>query len=153
MQLVSDLALALVPPEGVDALVLAAVALEAGALVVLLHEGGREAGLLDGGVGDEADVEVVGGGLEVGGHLVAAELTEEGGVGGGAVADLDEVVDAVVVVLDLCKDCVPINFRKKKIDGAPQLNGSTALCLRFQSIVPFSSISLYLVVKKSGKCS
>lgn len=65
MQLVPDLARALVPAERVDARVAAAV-LDGGALVELLHEGGREAGFLHRAVRLEDHEQLVGGGPEGG---------------------------------------------------------------------------------------
>ncbi len=66
-----------------------------------LHECGCESCLLDGPVRYELDVELVAGGLDVLGHLVAAVRADQGRVGAAAVANLDVVVHAAVVVLDL----------------------------------------------------
>lgn len=60
MQLVADVAGALVPAQRVDARVAAAV-LDGGALVELLHEGGRETGLLHRAVRLEDHEQLVGG--------------------------------------------------------------------------------------------
>lgn len=59
VQLVPDVAGTLVPPERVDALVLAAM-VHVLALVHLLHEGGRKARLLHRSVRDELHEQLVG---------------------------------------------------------------------------------------------
>ena len=71
------------------------------ALIVFLHKTRRESRLLDASVRDELDPETVGRGLDVFRHLVATVGPEQRRVGAVPVSDLQEVVDAVVVVLNL----------------------------------------------------
>ena len=99
MEFEADSASALVPSEGVDAFVLASV-VGGCALVVLLHEAGRESGLLHAAVADEFDVEFVGFAFDVVGDRVTAEFADERGSFVVTVSDLQVVVDAAVVVLD-----------------------------------------------------
>ena len=71
------------------------------ALIVFLHKTGRESRLLDASVRHELDPETVGRGLDVFRHLVATVRPQERGVGGVPVPNLEEIVHAVVVVLNL----------------------------------------------------
>ena len=100
VELVTNPTVAGVSSQGIDTLVFTPV-VRAVALVVLFHEAGGEARLLHGSVRHELDPKAVGGGLDVLRHLVAAECSQQRSVGVFPVPDLQEVVDAVVVVLDL----------------------------------------------------
>ena len=71
------------------------------ALIIFLHEASRESGLLDRAVRHELDPETVGRGFDVFRHLVAAVGPEQRRVGAVPVSDLEEVVDAIVVILNL----------------------------------------------------
>lgn len=64
----------------------------------------RESGLVDRPVGDELHPQCVRGGAHVFGLVVAAKTTDEGARLQGAVPDLQVVVGAAVVPLDLQKD-------------------------------------------------
>ena len=70
-------------------------------LVVFLHETGGESCLLDRPVRHELDPETVGGGFDVFRHLVTAVSPEQRRAGTVPVSDLQEIVDAVVMVLNL----------------------------------------------------
>lgn len=65
------------------------------------HKNGRKSGLLDGVVRHEFDPHFVAGRLDVLGNRIAAVDADLGTVGLVTVADLQVVVHAVVVVLDL----------------------------------------------------
>lgn len=66
-----------------------------------VHEDGGKAGLLDGIVGNKLDPHLVSSGLDVLWYVVAAIDTNEWASRVMTVPDLQIVVDAVVVVLDL----------------------------------------------------
>uniref|UniRef100_A0A6B0VDP4 Uncharacterized protein n=1 Tax=Ixodes ricinus TaxID=34613 RepID=A0A6B0VDP4_IXORI len=100
VELVADVALAPVASQSVHALVIAAV-VGFLALVILLHEGGREARLVDRAVGDELDEHLVGRRALVVGGPVAAELAQQRAARIVTVPHLQVVVHAVVVVLYL----------------------------------------------------
>lgn len=99
MQLIADVALALVPTERVDALVLTSVVVVLKALIELLYEGGREAGLIHRTVRDKLDVEMTAVGANVRRQSMAAEFARQIAVRRMAVSNFEVIVHAVVVVL------------------------------------------------------
>ena len=70
-------------------------------LIVFLHKAGREPGLLDRSVRHELYPQTVCRGFDVFRHLVTAVSPEQRRAGTIPVSDLQEIVDAVVMVLNL----------------------------------------------------
>jgi len=77
------------------------ISVESAESELTFDEDGREAALLDRGVGHKLDVHLVGGGLDVGRHSMSAVVAEQSGTVLVPVAHFDEVVHAVVVVFHL----------------------------------------------------
>jgi len=71
-------------------------------LRLTFHECGGKPGFLDGAVRQELHVQFVRGGMDVQWQFVAAVLVDQRAVGRVSVPDLHVIVEAIVVVFDLC---------------------------------------------------